>query len=184
MSDFRPATTPGGEVPQRRLPILARSGASASPWTFRVRSDRQPVLEPVMGSRFDLAGPGRAQPGINFVALLLPQRLDDFLLGPAADLVSPALAVRSEALAEDAAPAAPATPVVPAVDVGRALVTEDDAAMALGHLPGMGECTGGSRLWLPGLRLAFQKGHLAAKPGGRNWVRTSDPSLVRRVLYR
>ena len=26
-----------------------------------------------------------------------------------------------------------------------------------------GACTGGSRLWLPGLRLAFQKGHLAAK---------------------
>ena len=26
-----------------------------------------------------------------------------------------------------------------------------------------GGCTGGSRLWLPGLRLAFQKGHLAAK---------------------
>ncbi len=24
-------------------------------------------------------------------------------------------------------------------------------------------CTGGSRLWLPGLRLAFQKGHLAAQ---------------------
>jgi hypothetical protein len=56
-----------------------------------------------MGSRFDLAGPGRAQPGINFVALL-PQRLDDILLGPAADLVPPALAVRSEALAEDAEP--------------------------------------------------------------------------------
>ena len=57
-----------------------------------------------MGSRFDLAGPGRAQPGINFVALLDTQRLDDVLLGPAADLVPPALAVRSEALAEDAEP--------------------------------------------------------------------------------
>jgi hypothetical protein len=29
--------------------------------------------------------------------------------------------------------------------------------------PRPGACTGGSRLWLPGLRLAFQKGHLAAK---------------------
>ncbi len=29
--------------------------------------------------------------------------------------------------------------------------------------PRAGACTGGSRLWLPGLRLAFQKGHLAAK---------------------
>jgi threonine dehydrogenase-like Zn-dependent dehydrogenase len=35
--------------------------------------------------------------------------------------------------------------------------------MAPGHLAGMGACTGGSRLWLPALRLAFQKGHLAAK---------------------
>lgn len=32
-----------------------------------------------------------------------------------------------------------------------------------------------------GLRLAFQKGHLAGKFGGRNWVRTSDPSLVSKV---
>ena len=71
-----------------------------------MRPDRQPVLEPVTGSRFDLAGPGRAQPGINFLALLF-QCPDDFLLGPAADLVRPALAVRSEALAKDAAPAAP-----------------------------------------------------------------------------
>jgi len=86
-----------------------------------------------MGSRFDLVRPGRAQPGINFLALLL-QRLDDVLLGPAADLVPPALAVRSEALAEDAVPAAPATPVVPAVDVGRTLVIQDDAAMAPEHL--------------------------------------------------
>ena len=29
--------------------------------------------------------------------------------------------------------------------------------------PRPGACTGGSRLWLPGLRLAFQKGRLAAK---------------------
>ena len=29
--------------------------------------------------------------------------------------------------------------------------------------PRQGACTGGSRLWLPGLRLTFQKGHLAAK---------------------
>jgi len=32
----------------------------------------------------------------------------------------------------------------------------------LGTFPRQGACTGGSRLWLPGLRLAFQKGHLAA----------------------
>jgi hypothetical protein len=42
-------------------------------------------------------------------------------------------------------------------------------------------CTGGSRRWLPALRLVFSKrpssfGNLR----GRNWVRTSDPSLVRR----
>ena len=29
--------------------------------------------------------------------------------------------------------------------------------------PRPGACTGGSRLWLPALRLAFQKGHLAGK---------------------
>ena len=116
-----------------------------------------------MGSRFDLAGPGRAQPGVNFLALLL-WRLDDALLGPAADLVRPALAVRSEVLAEDAAPAAPGNAADHiAVDVGRALVIEDAAAMPLGTLPRPGACTGGSRLWLPGLRLAFQKGRLAAK---------------------
>ncbi len=92
--------------------VRSRSGACRS-WLgagpahpcepFRVRSDRQPGLEPDMGSRFDLAGPGRAQPGINFLALL-PQRLDDVLLGPAADLVPLALAIRAEALAEDATP--------------------------------------------------------------------------------
>ena len=39
-----------------------------------------------------------------------------------------------------------------------------DAAMAAGHtFRRQGACTGGSRLWLPGLRLAFQKGHLAAE---------------------
>src|SRR5690348_12965969 len=33
----------------------------------------------------------------------------------------------------------------------------------LGTLPRPGACTGGSRLWLPSLGLAFQKGCLAAK---------------------
>ena len=33
--------------------------------------------------------------------------------------------------------------------------------------PRLGACTGGSRLWLPSLRLAFQKGHLAARTLGR-----------------
>jgi hypothetical protein len=87
-----------------------------------------------MGSPLDRIGPGRAQPGVQFLALL-PQCLDDVLLGPAADLVPPALAIRAEALAEDAAPAAPAMPVVPAVGAGRALVIEDDAPPALDTLP-------------------------------------------------
>ena len=44
----------------------------------------------------------------------------------------------------------------------------DAAAMHGGQgrwapFPRPGACTGGSRLWLPGLRLAFQKGHLTAK---------------------
>jgi hypothetical protein len=37
------------------------------------------------------------------------------------------------------------------------LLAVSAAARAPGHLPGMGACTGGSRLWLPGLRLAFKK---------------------------
>ncbi len=111
-----------------------------------MRSDRQPGLEPDMGSRFDLAGPGRAQPGINFLALL-PQRLDDVLLGPAADLVPLALAIRAEALAEDATPAAPAMPVASAVGAARALVIEDDAAPALGTLPP----SGSMHRWFPAL---------------------------------
>jgi len=53
-------------------------------------------------------------------------------------------------------------PVVPAA-VRRALVVEGDASMAAGRFPRQRACTGGSRLWLPGPRLAFQKGHLAAK---------------------
>ena len=61
-----------------------------------------------MDSRLDLAGPRRAQPGINFLTL---QSLHDVLPGLAADpwqLVSPARAVRPRAPAEeDAAPAAP-----------------------------------------------------------------------------
>jgi len=44
----------------------------------------------------------------------------------------------------------------------------DGAAMHGGQgrwapFPRQGACTGGSRLWLPSLRLAFQKGCLAAK---------------------
>jgi hypothetical protein len=49
------------------------------------------------------------------------------------------------------------------------------------RLPHQGACTGGSRLWFPVLRLAFQKlSSSCGNSGGRNWVRTSDPSLVRR----
>ena len=44
------------------------------------------------------------------------------------------LAIRAEALAEDATPATPAMSVVLAVDAGRALVIEDDTAPALGTL--------------------------------------------------
>ena len=33
-------------------------------------------------------------------------------------------------------------------------------------------------LWFPGLRLAFQKGHLTAKLGWRRWVRTTGFSLT------
>src|SRR5208283_332286 len=94
---------------------------------------RQPVLKPIIGSGFDLVGPGYAQPSVQLLALLL-QRLDDVLLSTAADLVPLAPAIRTEALAEDATPAAPAMPVVLAVGAGRALVIEDDAAPALGTL--------------------------------------------------
>jgi hypothetical protein len=45
----------------------------------------------------------------------------------------------------------------------------------------LGACTGGSRLWCPIPRLAFQKlSSSCGNFGGRSWVRTSDPSLVRR----
>ena len=49
------------------------------------------------------------------------------------------------------------------------------------RLPHQRACTGGSRLWFPIIRLAFQKlSSSCGNFGGRNWVRTSDPSLVRR----
>src|SRR5215472_4206522 len=39
----------------------------------------------------------------------------------------------------------------------------EPAPLLTGGLLSPGACTGGSRLWFPGLRLAFQKGHLAAQ---------------------
>ena len=87
------------------------------------------MLKPVMGSPAGRVGPGRAQPGVEFLALL--QRHNDVLLGPATDLVPPAPAVRPEALTEDAAPAARAVPAVLAVGARRVLVIEDDAAPVL-----------------------------------------------------
>ena len=49
------------------------------------------------------------------------------------------------------------------------------------RFPHQGACTGGSRLRFPSLRLVFQKMPSSCDNfGGRNWVRTSDPSLVRR----
>ena len=45
----------------------------------------------------------------------------------------------------------------------RALVARRGCHGLWAPFPRQGACTGGSRLWLPGLRLAFQKGHLAAK---------------------
>jgi hypothetical protein len=50
------------------------------------------------------------------------------------------------------------------------------------RLPHQRACTGGSRLWLSILRLAFPKlSSSRGNFGGRNWVRTSDPSLVSKV---
>jgi hypothetical protein len=82
-----------------------------------------------MGGILDRVGPGRTQPSVQLLDLLL-QRVDDVLLGAAADLLPPAPAFKVEALAEHAAPAAAAMPVVPGVGAGRALVIEDDAAPA------------------------------------------------------
>jgi hypothetical protein len=84
-----------------------------------------------------------AQPGVEFALLL--RRLDDVLLGPAADLVPPAPAVRPEALAEDAAPAAPPLPVMLAVGAGHAFIIEDDAAPGLGPFP----TPGSMHRWFP-----------------------------------
>jgi hypothetical protein len=50
-----------------------------------------------------------------------------------------------------------------------------------GHLPGMGACTGGSRLWLPVLRLKFQKSLFSCKNlVGAVGFEPTNPSLVRR----
>src|SRR5580704_18785805 len=106
------------------------------------------MLQPVMGSRLDRIRPGRVQPDFQLLVLLL-QRVDDVLLGPATDLVPPAPAVRAEALAEHAAPAAQAMPVVPAVGAGRTLVIEDDAAAALGTLSHAHSVHGWFPLWFP-----------------------------------
>src|ERR1700677_75914 len=112
------------------------------------------MLKAVIGSRFDLVGAGRAQPGVQLLALFL-QRLDDVLLGTAADLVPLALSIRAEALAEDATPAASAMPVVLAVGAGRAFVIEDDAAPALGTLSHSRSIHRWFPLWFPEI---FQPG--------------------------
>jgi hypothetical protein len=53
------------------------------------------------------------------------------------------------------------------------------------RLPRQGACTGGSRLWFPVLRLAFQKWSPSCEnSGGRRWVRTTGFSLVRRIGVR
>jgi hypothetical protein len=109
-----PCVAACGRVTAAAARVLPEPVGAASPYTDR-RNRRRPVLEPVMGSRFDLAGLGRAQPGINFGALLL-RRLDDVLLGPAAGLVPPELAIRSEGLAEGRCASGPRqTPAVPVV---------------------------------------------------------------------
>ena len=141
---------PGGQVPQRPLADLRQKRCQRIPVHLprALRPAGQPVLKPVMGSTLDRIGPGRAQPGVQLLALLL-QRLDDILLGPAADLVPPAPAIRAEALAENATPAAPAMPVVLTVGAGRALVIEDDAAPALGTLSHTHSVHGWFPLWFP-----------------------------------
>jgi hypothetical protein len=49
------------------------------------------------------------------------------------------------------------------------------------RLPHQRACTGGSRLWFPIIRLAFQKlSSGCGNFGGRRWVRTTGFSLVRR----
>jgi hypothetical protein len=81
-------------------------------------------------------------------------------------------AVKPDA-ADPAALCAASVPVVPTAGARRVLATSGDRNLAIDStLPRPGACTVGSRLWLPSLRLAFQKGHLAAKTCGRNWVRT------------
>jgi hypothetical protein len=53
------------------------------------------------------------------------------------------------------------------------------------RLPHQGPCTGGSRLWFPILRLAFQKRPSSCGDfRGRRWVRTTGFSLVRRNRVR
>ena len=138
----RPQTCPdlsGGQVPQPAFTDFGQERGQRIPVLLPrpLRPAGQPVLQPVAGSRFDRVGPGRAQPRVQLLALLL-QRINDVLLSPAADLVPPAPAIRPEALAEDATLATPAVPVIPAVGPGRALVIEDDAATALATLGASG----------------------------------------------
>ena len=106
----------GGQVPQRPPADLGQQRGQRIPVHLlcAFRPARKPILQPVAGSRFDCVGPGRAQPRVQLLALLL-QRINDVLLSPAADLVPPAPAIRPETLAQDTAPAAPALPVIPAV---------------------------------------------------------------------
>jgi hypothetical protein len=90
---------------------------------------------------------------------------------------------REPATPDTANPAAPTQlqrPRVPAA-APRTRGPEGCSAGRRARLPHQKACTGGSRLWFPILRLAFQKlSPSCGNFGGRNWVRTSDPSLVRR----
>ncbi len=93
---------PRGQLPHRPPAGLAQEGASASRYSSHVRSGPGSLCLSQSRAACRPCRTGRAQPGVQLLALLL-QGLDDVLLGPATDLVPPAPAIRAEAITQDAA---------------------------------------------------------------------------------
>ena len=79
---------------------------------------------------------------------------------------------RPDAADPSALRAAPVS-AVPAVGAARRSGRRGCCHARWAPFPRPGACTGGSRLWLPDLRLAFQEGHLAAK----TWWAQQDSNL-------
>ena len=102
---------------------------------------------------------------------------------PAIRLTTMQACISEAGHADPSALRAAPVPIVPAVGAAR-LVVDGDAAMPLGTLPRPGACTGGSRLWLPGLRLAFQKGHLAGKTWWAQLGSNQRPLACKVSFYR